>query len=274
MTTVALSANAPPRESMAGRALSGAAQLWLLVAVIGQWVFFYYIARFYGPSTLGGDFHAWTRNTNLIKGYVAGDGAGNLMFGAHALLAGIIAFGGALQLVPYLRARASAVHRWNGRLFMVTALSVSISGLYLIWVRGSSPTLLGACATSLNAVLIMAFVVQAWRSAVARDIAEHRRWALRAYLVANGQWFTRVGVYAVGILYRPAIEPFFVVWGFGCTLVPLAVLELFLRVRDRSGSAGQWAMAGALGTLTVLTAVGVVGYGLSIRPLLSGFQAR
>jgi uncharacterized membrane protein len=270
MTTLALSPNAPPRDRMASRALAGAAQLWLLVAVIGQWVFFYYIARFYGPSTLSGNFHAWTRNSNLIKGYVAGDGAGNLMFGAHALLAGVIAFGGALQLVPYLRVRASALHRWNGRLFMVTALGVSISGLYLIWVRGSSPTLLGAFATSLNAVLIIAFVIQAWRSAVARDIAEHRRWALRAYLVANGQWFTRVGVYAVGILARPVIEPFFVIWGFGCTLVPLAVLELYLRTRDQSGPAGQWAMAGALGGLTALTAVGIFGYAMAIRPLLSG----
>jgi hypothetical protein len=86
--------------------LNGAAALWLAAALVGQWAFFYYIAAFYGSSTLSGHFEAWRRNTLLIKGYVPGDTAGNLTFGAHALLAGLIAFGGALQLIPQIRAAA------------------------------------------------------------------------------------------------------------------------------------------------------------------------
>ncbi|MDB5481003.1 MAG: rane protein [Caulobacteraceae bacterium] len=254
-------------RSVADTALGAAARLWFAVALIGQWAFVYYIANFYGPSTLTGNFQSWSRNTNLVKGYVAGDTAGNVFFGAHALLAAVIAFGGAIQLIPQIRTRAVAVHRWNGRLFMLTALGVAFSGLYLIWVRGSSPTFLGAMAISLNGLLIIACVALAWRAALTRDLAAHRRWALRAYLVANGQWFFRVGIFAVALIDRRLMDPFFMAWGFGCTLAPLAVLELYLRARDKGGPGGRLAMAGGLLGLSVLTGL---GYMAMWRPLLTG----
>src|SRR5215469_201054 len=87
-------------NSVADKALNAAARFWLVVAVIGQWTFLYYIAAFYGPSTFTGNFQAWTKNTFLRMGYVRGDTAGNLAFAAHALLAAVIAFGGAMQLIP------------------------------------------------------------------------------------------------------------------------------------------------------------------------------
>lgn len=271
MTAVVAPATLRAAGSIACTALSVAGRLWFAVALIGQWAFVYYIANFYGPSTLTGHFQAWSRNTNLVKGYVAGDTAGNVFFGAHALMAAVIAFGGAIQLIPRIRTRAIAVHRWNGRLFMMTALGVAFSGLYLIWVRGSSPTFLGALATSLNGALIIGCVALAWRAALAHDICAHRRWALRAYLVANGQWFFRVGVFAVALLDRKLVEPFFMAWGFGCTLVPLAVLEVYLRTRDEGGPGGRLAMAGGLVVLSSVTALGIIGVYLAMwRPLLGG----
>src|SRR5260370_42380174 len=123
-------------QYFADTALKAAAGFWFLLAVIGQWAFLYYIVAFYGPSTFTGDFHAWTKNTFLRMSYVPGDTAGNLAFAAHALLAAVIAFGGAIQLIPQIRARSISVHRWNGRVFFATALGLSVSGLYMEWVRG------------------------------------------------------------------------------------------------------------------------------------------
>src|SRR5216684_7524980 len=65
-------------QYFADTALKAATGFWFLVAVIGQWAFLYYIVAFYGPSTLQEDFQAWSKNTFLFKGYVAGDTAGNL----------------------------------------------------------------------------------------------------------------------------------------------------------------------------------------------------
>jgi len=271
--TAAVVTGTPRLKSAADAALRSAAGLWLAAALAGQWAFFSYIAAFYGPSTFSGHFEAWRRNTMLIKGYVPGDAAGNLTFGAHALLAGIIAFGGALQLIPQIRRRAPAFHRWNGRLFAATASGLAVSGLYLLWVRHANSSLAGSLAITFNAALILAFVALAWRTARARQFEAHRRWAMRLYLVSNAQWFTRVGVFAWIIVQggRPAgLDAFFSAWQWGCYLAPLAVLELYLRSQDSARQGARLAMAAGLVAATVLMAVGSFGFTLFAQHLVSG----
>src|SRR5438876_6246294 len=114
-------------DSLAERALTASVRFWFAAAVIGQWAFFYYIMAFHVPTLISGNFQAWSVLRSLGgMGYVAGDTAGNLTFGAHAVAAGIIAFGGALQLVPQIRARFPTLHRWNGRIFLVAVLGLSL----------------------------------------------------------------------------------------------------------------------------------------------------
>ena len=266
-------------NSIADSALKGAARFWFVIAVAGQWAFLYYIVSFYGHSTFTGNFQAWTKNKFLHKGYIAGDTVGNLAFAAHALLAAIIAFGGALQLIPQIRARAIAVHRWIGRVFLVTALGLSVSGLYISWLHGPLPKVVDEIPINLNAVLIIAFAGLAWRTAVTHQVCAHRRWALRSYLVANAQWFTRVGFMAWIILTRKLFgagesfdDTFFRLWGFGCYLVPLAVLELYLRAKESPRPSGRFAMAGVLVVVTLLMGVGIFGFYMFTRPLLEAIK--
>lgn len=253
-------------RSFAETALKAAAGFWLLVAVIGQWIFMFYIAAVYGSPTAMGKFEAWNAVRVRLRGYVPGDTIGNISFAAHVLLAGVVAFGGAIQLIPQIRKRAIALHRWNGRVFMVTALGMSISGLYMVWVRGARLNMTSGIAVSLNGLLIIAFILLAWRAAVRHEITSHRRWALRSYLVANGQWFIRVGLFAWILINRGPVGigdnfdgPFILFWSFGCYLVPLGVLELYLRAKDDSGTFQRGATAGVLFVLTLVTAAGIVG---------------
>jgi hypothetical protein len=122
-------------------------------------------------------------------------------------------------------------------------------------------------AISVNAVLIILFCLLAWCAALRRELQFHRRWALRAYLVANAQWFTRVGFLAWMILSRLAPHggaerfdnAFAAFWTLGCYLLPLAVLELYLRARRGLGLRYQLAVAGAIFALTLIMAVGIMG---------------
>jgi hypothetical protein len=280
MSTTVLT-NQLESKSHADTALKAAAGFWFLVAVIGQWAFLYYIVAFYGRTTFTGNFQAWTKNTFLQQGYIAGDRVGNLVFASHALLAAVIAFGGAIQLIPQIRTRAIGVHRWNGRLFALTAVGLSVSGLYTIWMHGKTPNAfdIHALAISLNAVLIITFIALAWRSALRREISTHRRWALRAYLVANAQWFMRVGYIAWFIVGGKLLgigdgfdRQFFLIWSFGCYLAPLAVLELYLRAKQSASPSGRFAMAGSLVVLTVLMGVGIFGFYMFSRPLLEAVK--
>jgi uncharacterized membrane protein len=246
-------------RSIADATLKAAAQFWFVVAVIGQWIFLFYIVAFYGPSTVTGNFQAWRKNVLPIRAYVPGDTAGNLAFAAHALLAAVIAFGGAIQLIPQIRTRAISVHRWVGRVFIVTALGLSVSGLYMTWARSHAG--ITRIATSTNAVLIIAFSALAWRSALKRDHSVHRRWAMRTYMVANAQWFGRVGIFA-WMIVNGTINfegPFVMFWSFGCYLVPLAVLEFYLRAKESFDPRPKFAVASALVGLTLATGVGIGG---------------
>lgn len=258
-------------------ALSRMAALWLGITLIGQWVFAYFIAGFYGASTLQGNFEDWAKNKALIKGFVPGDTAGNWAFAAHMVLAAIVAFAGVLQLIPQIRARALALHRWNGRFFMLAVLAASIGGLYLTWVRGTSRNVISALAISGDAVLIIVFAVLAWRTARARNIAAHRRWALRTFVVASGVWFMRLGYFGwilinhapVGITKNMdgAFDRFI---AFGCYLVPLAVLELYLWAKASGSPRLRFSTAGALLASTLLMAIGTVGATLFLwMPLLA-----
>jgi len=122
----------------------------------------------------------------------------------------------------------------------------------------------------------MAFAVIALRYAIARDIDTHRRWALRTFLVVNGVWFFRVGLFSwISINQGPVgigenfDGPFIVFWSFANYLLPLAVLEFYLRTQDRAGASGKFAMAAGLLVLTAAMGVGIFGaYMFFWRPLL------
>lgn len=264
-------------RALSRRVLGAAGAFWFIAALLGQWAFFYYIAAFYGTSTFSGEFEVWNRLQALGRTpYVEGDTGGNIAYAAHALGAGIIAFGGALQLIPFIRKRFPAFHRWNGRLFLLTVTALSLSGFYLVWVRHTSPSFIEGVATSLNGVLILSFAALTLRTAMARNIASHQRWATRLYLVSNAQWFLRVGVFSYFVVNKALGndvafgDPFFKFWTWGCFLAPLVVLQLYYLARDRGGVLSRSVMATALVVLTLLMGVGIVVFGIFSNGLITG----
>ena len=250
----------------ADKALKAAAAFWFLVAVIGQWMFVVYILSFYGRAVVEGDLARW--NKVLSHGYIPGDSMGNFALAMHLFLAVIITVGGPLQLIPQLRARVPSFHRWNGRIYMLTAFTISVTALYLVWIRGGIfGNVVQHFGISLNAVLIMFCAAMALRYALARKFSVHRRWALRLFLVVSGAWFIRVGSMFWIILNKSPAGfdpetfqgPFLDFLSFAQYLLPLAVLEVYLRTQDRAGAPGKFAMAAGLFVLTIAMGVGIFG---------------
>ena len=245
-------------------ALERAAETWFVVAALGQWLFVYFIVAFYARPTLGGRFESWNKK-DLITGYVAGDRVGNLFFAAHVLLAALITTMGIVQVVPRIRKRALAFHRWNGRLYALVSLVMALGGLWMIWVRGTRLNLTGGWGSTLLASLILICAILTVRTARARHIAAHRRWALRLFLVANGVWFQRIGytfwmIAARGVGIGERMDgPFDLFWDFGIFALPLAVLEVYLRAKERGTTSARSAVAGLLFALAAATGIGIVG---------------
>jgi hypothetical protein len=155
-----------------------AARLWFLVTALGQWIFAAYVAALSGPMLVQGGLEGLKRSP-LFNGFIAGDTVGNPAVAAHILLAVIIMGGGPLQLIPQIRTRFPMFHRWLGRTYVLTAIVSSAAALYLIWTRPLFGSVVKNIGTSLDGDLIIVFAIVARRYAIARDVLNHRRWALR-----------------------------------------------------------------------------------------------
>jgi hypothetical protein len=239
-------------------------RLWFLVATLGHWIFVISVAGYYTPMLVQDGLQS-LQDAHLFNGYIPGDAAGNVAVAGHVLLAIVILGGGPLQLVPQIRARFPAFHRWMGRTYLLTAVTSAAAGLYLIWTRPLFGSLITNIATSIDGVLIIVFAGVALRYAIARDIRTHRRWALRLFMVTSSVWFLRVGFRTWGVLTggigiddETFTGPFVYAWHFGQYLLPLAVLELYFRARDSANPRHHSAMAVGLFAATGLMTIGVV----------------
>ena len=256
-------------SSVADSTLKAAARFWFGVTVIGQLMFAFAVASFYGVTALRGDFHGWSRF--ISRGYVSGDTMGNFAVIMHVGSAVVIMLAGAVQLIPGVRNRYPVFHRWNGRFYMSMAVSLSIAGLYMTWIRGSVGDIFQHLGSSLNAVLIMLCAALALRYAVARDFKTHRRWALRLFLVASASWFLRLMFFLTLLVFGPVgfdpstfRGPLLTFMSFACYLLPLGVLELYFRGQDRAGAIGRMATAGVLFVLTLAMCAGLFAVGMAI----------
>jgi len=270
-------------RSSADTALKAAVWFWFGVTVIGQLLFAFAVASFYGMAAVRGtSAAAWRKH--FTHGYVPGDTLGNSAIVIHLVSAVIVILAGVIQLIPKIRERAPSLHRWNGRLYMVTAFTVSLAGLYMTWIRGSVGDLPQHVGSSGMAVLIMLCAVMALRYALLRDFKTHRRWALRLYLVVSASLFIRAALFLSFFLNRGPFGfdpvtfsgPFLTFIAFAQYLVPLAILEIYLRAQDRGGAPGRLVLAAGLLVLTVALGAGifVVTMGIWLPNITQAYDSR
>jgi uncharacterized membrane protein len=254
-------------SSVADSALKAAARFWFAVTVVGQVVFGFTVASFYTLTALRGDYHKW----NFTNGYVPGISMGNTAVVMHVASAAFVMFAGAVQLVPQIRNRFPVFHRWNGRIYILTAVTLSVAGLYMTWIRGSVGDLSVHLGSTLNAVLIWLCGGMALCYALARDLKTHRRWALRFFLVVSASWFFRIGFFLSFLIFKGPFGfdpttfrgPFLTFMTFAQYLVPLAVLEIYLRAQDQPGALRRMATAGMLFVLTLVMGAALFGVAMA-----------
>lgn len=213
--------------------LNGAGALWLTTALIGQWLFVGYIVAFYGVSFWSGNLAQW--GDVLPNGIVEGESVGNALIIVHILLPILVMSLGGLQLVPAIRNRFRAFHRYNGRFYLVTAVVTSITGIYMILARGTVGDTIQHLMTTFNGLLILLFAYFTVDMAMRRDFDEHRKWAMRLFVVVSGVWTFRVMLMfwftanggPVGVDLETFTGPAIKIMNVAQFLLPLLVLECY-----------------------------------------------
>lgn len=235
-------------QSTAGRGLTTASRaalrwsgillvttVWLSAALFGL-----YILAFYAAALYENDMERW--NGVLPRLYESGTRAATTGIGLHFAMGGIILVLGSIQLVDSIRTRFPAIHRWIGRLYVVSSVLAAVGGLVFIALKGTIGGTMMNIGFGLYGVLMLISAIQTYRSAVARELEKHRIWALRLYALAIGSWLYRMDygfwlMLADGMGHTRSFSgPFDHIMDFFFYLPNLLIVEVFSRARTYRAS--------------------------------------
>jgi uncharacterized membrane protein len=120
----------------------------------------------------------------------------------HILSAGLFIVLAPLQLVRPVRRRFPVLHRWTGRVGLVSGSAAAVTGLYF----GIFLPIAGIAESAIIAVvgfLFLVAIVRALRAIRRRDVTSHREWMLRAFGVMVAVPGTRLMGAALDVAFAP-----------------------------------------------------------------------
>ncbi len=248
---------APPLDSPGHGGRVYALATWSLGATVwgSALLFGLYILVFFFIALLQGNAVQW--NESLPGLYDAGTPQATAGIGLHFAAGGVILVLGCIQLLPAVRHRWPAVHRWLGRTYVSAAALTSIGGLVFIAQKGTIGGVVMDVGFTGYGLLMLFASVEAYRHARARRIEKHRAWAIRLFALAIGSWLYRME-YGFWFLLADAVGhqdnfqgPFDYFMDFFFYLPNLLVAELIIRrTQIVQGTVSRWVGAGALFTAT------------------------
>lgn len=252
-------------SASAEKTLNAAAKFWFSITLAGQVIFSYYIIAFYYTAIFTGDTERF--NSIMPDGLISGDLWGNIAVTSHVFMAAIITFGGTMQLIPWLREKAGSFHRWNGRLYVSTALLMSLSGTFMVITRGAIGDTFASVSILINGFIIMLCAVLAFKYALERKFAIHRRWALRLFVSVSAAWFFRIGLMfwlvvhgePVGFDPKTFTGPFLTALQIAVYFLPLAIMEIYLTTQDKGTASTRFSVAIGIFILSGAMALGIFG---------------
>lgn len=265
----------------ADNALKVSAQLLFFVYTFGLLVFLLYIMNRYGGPVLQDGVAGWNKiavphhtdapSFTLME---------NISFAAHLLLSFIIFIGGPLQLIlgntlrnnapiqfkPQALKKARRIHRWIGYTYIPSVILTSLAGLYLTWAPGIPEKygtgLFAALhvifeGNSIFAGLTILFAICTVRYAIIGDIARHRRWALRLFVVSGAAFFFRVQIAFWFQLGGEYSELLLTVASYSQSLLGLGLVELYLHSSNKPQAWYKLLATAVLAIAAILLAVGI-----------------
>lgn len=229
---------------------------WLSAAIFG-----FYILAFYLGAIPGSHMESW--NQNLPGLYQKGNSSALIAMSAHLAAGAIVLLLGPIQLMNEVRHRWPRLHRWLGRIYVLTAAAAGAGGLGFILRKGTIGGAPMNAGFALYGILMTVAAVETYRHARALRFKKHRDWAIRLFALAIGSWLYRMDygfwlIAAHGLGHTHHFRgPFDIVMSFFFYLPNLIIAELFIQARRIPSNAAV--RISAVTTLNLATAVVLIG---------------
>lgn len=180
----------------------------------------------------------------------------------HLVTGVIVMLLGCVQFITPLRRRWPVVHRLIGRVYVCSAILTAFGGLGYIVLNGTVGGAVMDVGFGLYGVLVLLAAARCLHHARARDLARHRAWAVRLFVLVIASWLYRLEYGISGVLGIGGHTSSFTGWfdqmmAFAFYLPNLVVAEMYLHGL-RSDRSTLFRTA-SLVTLCVSTAVVAVG---------------
>jgi len=247
-------------QKVSRNALDLVAKFWFFFAVVGQSIFAYYIVARYFNSN-------FTQKVEELH-FTGDEPLGIIWLSIHILLAFIITVSGPIQLIPQIRNKAPLFHRINGRLYVFTALVISVAGVIALLVRGPVVGIPTGVGNITNAIVIIICALLTTRFAMQGNVSRHRRWALRLFIAVSGTWFYRVILMfwfaaTEGSGHTDAFDgPFDLFLAFGSFGLPLITLQMYFTAQKT-----KCVWKRSLGVLILFILTLMMGVGIAVATL-------
>ncbi|HWV15449.1 MAG TPA: DUF2306 domain-containing protein [Cellvibrio sp.] len=108
---------------------------------------------------------------------------------------------GPMQFMPGLRARRPALHRWSGRLFVVSGFTVAISAIIINIIFPPVGGWFKSASVYIFSSLMIFALGMGFRAILRREIDRHREWMIRAFAIGLGVSTMRLYFIPAYLLY-------------------------------------------------------------------------
>lgn len=148
------------------------------------------------------------------------------MLRAHIVLAVVSLLAGPIGAIRGIRSRSAALHRWNGRIYVVSVLLNFIPGLYVSWFAAGGWAIAGFLALNLL------WLATTWLGYVhirRKNITKHMQWITRSFFLtyANLTIHLILPIGERGLALSHEVSYGLAVWG--SILLNLALAEIAFR---------------------------------------------
>ncbi|CCV13953.1 DUF2306 domain-containing protein [Mesorhizobium sp. STM 4661] len=175
--------------------------------------------------------------------------------GAHFIAGGVLLLLGPVQLIGGVRRAVPWLHRWLGRIYVISAGLAGLGGLGFILEKGTIGGPLMDVGFGLYGALMVLCATMAYVHARSGRYERHRAWAIRLFALTIGSWLYRME-YGAWFLLSGGLGTgsgftgwFDAIMMFFFYVPNLIVAELFIRARRRDRGAVV-----SLGAATLLLA--------------------